>query len=212
MYKSAKFNTGRKKHSITGEQKKSLSFNKFIKHADKQIAGDPAYDLISDFNFYDINCDNCLEKQKKIVTLYVMETDEIKRKLGRGELISSEDADLFVKCPNCFQVKRVTDIRKLTSGGTIPTIESMLSTTGHIGSSTSDRNKLPIESFPAEVRKKYYDLLNSKDANPKYAKELENYVKEYANTVKQLDPSFKTDYGTLISSGKTITKVENVNI
>ena len=213
VFKSNKFNTGRKKRSISGEQKKSLSFTKFIKHADKRITGDPNYDLVADFEFYDINCDYCLEHSKKIVNLYVMQSDEIQRKLGKGELLSAE-SDLFVKCPNCYQVKRVSDIRKLTSGGTIPTLSALVSA-GHVGSSTSDRNLSPIESFSPEVKNDYYNLMRLKgdpNTNQKYIKELENYVKDYAGTVKQFDPAFKNDYQALLTKGLTVVKVENANI
>lgn len=203
-----KFNTGRRKVPITGIRR-SLSFNKFIKHADKKIDGDPLYDLVADFEHYDINCDYCLKEHKKISQMYIMKTDELIR-----DPQHYDPRALRVKCPECFQVQNVLDVRRLTSAGTIPTIEQ-LSSGIHVGSMNSDRDPSPIEMFPNEIKQDYYQLLNmskNPNMNKKYAKELEDYIKDFAGTMKQVKKPFMNDIQSLIVAGKTITKIEDANL
>jgi hypothetical protein len=203
-----KFTKGRKRVSI-GEPIKPISFNKFIKHADKKIDGDPLYDLVADFNHYDVNCDYCLKEHKKIIQMYIMKTDELIR-----DPQNYDPRALMVKCPNCYQVQKILDVRRLTSAGTIPTIEQQ-SFSLHVGSATSDRDPSPIELFPSEIRKDYYNLLNlskNPNMNKKYAKELENYVKDFAGQMKNIKKPFMNDNQALITAGKMITKIEDVNL
>lgn len=215
VFKSDKFTTGRELEDNEPTQyKKSLSFNRFIKHADKSIDNDPKYDIVSDFEYYDINCDKCLKSNSKVSKLYIMQTDELMRRLARGELIEADSSSLLVTCPNCHDIQRITDLRNRT-GASIPEhlLPELQAQTGSIISKDRNRDKPITYSLPDESKYQYETLLNMSKANPKVKKELENYIKDYNNKLAQYkNKSFSKDISAIDAAGSTVIKVEDIEI
>ena len=213
VYKSDKFKTGREtEDNEPSSYKRTLSFTKFIKHADKTIDNNPKYDIVSDFEYYDIHCDRCLKQNSKISKLYIMQTDELMRRLARGELIEADSSSILVTCPNCHDIQRITDLRNRT-GASIPEhlLPELQSQTGNILSKDRNRDKPITYNLPEESKYQYETLLNMSKANPKVKKELELYIKDYNYKLSQYkDKSFRRDIDAIDTAGLSIIKVEDI--
>lgn len=217
VFKSAKFTTGRDIEDNTeSSYKKRLSFTKFIQQADNQIDNDPKYDILADFTYYDISCDRCLRSSSKVVNMYIMKTEELMRRLARGELIEADSSSILVTCPKCGNIEKVTDMRQHTAL-TLPDhlLPELQSKAGNIISKHSKRD-LPITyNLPEESKHKYESLLNmsksSKYINKTKTKELENYIKDYnAKRSTYKDKAFVKDIDALDTAGSTVVKVEDI--
>jgi hypothetical protein len=215
VYESDKFKTGRNNRTTVEDgTQKTLSFTKFIKRADKQLDNNPKYDIVADFEYYDISCDKCLLSNSKVVKLYIMQTDELLRRLHRGELIEADSSSILVTCPECGDINRVTDLRNISNLSVpINLLPELQGRQGTIGNMHSNRNKPITDSLPDEVKYAYQDLLNMNNSNKQKRKELENYIKDYNTIRKQYkDKPFVSDIDALDSAGQTVLKVDNVNI
>ena len=210
---SDKFKAGRsvtRKH--TGN--KQISFIKFIKHV-KLNAKKPEYDLIADFEFFDVNCENCLKQKSRIVPLYVMSNEEIQLRTKRQEYIDFMSPDIILKCPKCFQEKRIVDIRRHTNLGTsVPLVFS--NEFGAVKTAKSMRDNRITDLLSNEVKAEYERLLalgKSSKGNKAVAKQLEHYIKGYRNIAKKYKGKpFEHDIEALNSSGMNIVKIDNIDI
>jgi hypothetical protein len=212
--KSDKFTKGRTVKPTEDSYTKTLSFTKFIQRIDTKLEKDKKFDIVADFDYYDIHCDKCLLNTSKVVKLYIMQTDELLRRLGRGELIEADSSSILVTCPKCGDINKITDLRNISSLS-IPEhlLPELQGSVGAIGNKHNTRNKPVTDNLPYEVKEQYEELLNMSKANTTKRKELENYIKDFSNRRKQYkDKAFVNDIDSLDAAGQTVLKVEDIEI
>lgn len=194
---------------VTG-QKKILSFNKFVRFIDRKIRSEKQFEVLAAFDFYDVNCEDCLEQWGTIENMYIMSNEELKLRVAQGEAINVDHASIILKCPKCGDMKRVTDLRR--HRGLSTANEPVTSDVGnsHVRAPLNrQRSLLNTEGLPPKIN----DFLFGRVKNKAKQKELELVVKKHNATFKQYKNSvFRTDIEALISEGKNVLKVDNVNI
>lgn len=217
VFKSDKFNTGRTIREQPSQYKKTLTFTKFIERADKKLDTDKKYDLVTDFEYYNISCDNCLRSKSIVTPMYIMQTNELLLRMNRGELIAADSSSILVTCPKCDDIQRITDLRNTTSLS-IPEhlLPENVNRIGNIGNMHSTRNKSIVDPLPAESKDSYTELLNipvvTQEGKQK-RKELENYIKDYGNKRSQYkDKPFVSDIDAIDTEGLRVVKVEDIKI
>lgn len=196
-----------------------LSFKKFIKLINQNISINPEYVIASEFNFYDVNCENCQQENKKIVSMYLLSSKELELILAKEQDIDENRADLILKCPECYQEKRVIDMRKhiAINPAIQPLDETLASNNEGIGDMINvsfDRDKKynPLNQFEETIKQRLEELLAMPTKNKQAKEELKKYIKEYAAINKEIPKVLKSEYNSLKASGQTLLKVENIQL
>lgn len=214
-FKSDKFNTKRSTvNTLSKSVKQDITFNKLIKRLKEDIKLDSKLDLAAEFNSYNVNCDNCLKNRSKVVNMYLLSNKELNLLLAKDKEIDEDRPDLVLRCVECYQERRVIDMRKhIAIDATISPVNETSEQSKLFQSTNQGRNKDdPLLAFDEQTREGLQELLNTENSNKQTRKELEQYIKNHAAVIKKIDKNFKNDYGSLIEAGNQLINVENIRL